>query len=289
MRLVSFRAGSGASYGVVVGEGIVDAGRRLGAELPDLRSALRALDRLRPLANEQPDHRLDAVELLPVIPNPGKILCIGVNYMSHLKETGREPPAYPMIFARFADSQVGASQPMLRPPESEKFDFEGELAVVIGRTASRVPRERAYDCIAGYSCYNDGSIRDWQRHTGQFTPGKNFRATGAFGPWLVTADELPDPAAQTLVTRLNGQEMQRAPISDLVFDIPALIQYCSTFIDLQPGDVIVTGTTGGVGAFRTPPVWMKDGDTVEVEISGIGTLRNPVRDEAAAGVTASAA
>ena len=284
MKLATFRAAGRTSFGLVVGEGpaagIVDAGRHL--QLPDLRTALADLAALQPLSGRAPDHKLADVTLLPVIPNPGKILCIGVNYMSHLKETGREPPAFPMIFARFADSQVGAGEPMLRPPESEKFDFEGELAVIIGRTASRVPKERAFDHVAGYSCYNDGSIRDWQRHTVQFTPGKNFRATGAFGPWMVTADELPDPAAQTLVTRLNGEVMQHAPISDLVFDIPALVEYCSTFIDLEPGDVIVTGTTGGVGAFRQPPVWMKDGDTVEVEISGIGTLRNPVRDEVVA-------
>ena len=286
MKLASFRAGGQSGFGVVAGEGVVDAKRRLG--VPDLRAALGDLPRLRALASEAPDHKLADVELLPVIPNPGKILCVGVNYMSHLKETGREPPAFPMIFARFAGSQVGAGQPMLRPPESEKFDFEGELAVVIGRTASRVAKEQAFDYVAGYSCYNDGSIRDWQRHTVQFTPGKNFRATGAFGPWMVTADELTDPAAQTLTTRLNGEVVQHASISDLVFDIPALVHYCSTFIDLEPGDVIVTGTTGGVGAYREPPLWMKNGDTVEVEISGIGTLTNPVRDEQVQGGVAAA-
>jgi 2-keto-4-pentenoate hydratase/2-oxohepta-3-ene-1,7-dioic acid hydratase in catechol pathway len=282
MRLVSFQAGGAASYGIVEGDGIIDAGRRLGAAVPDLRAALAVPERLRALQGAQPDHLLAAVELLPVIPNPDNILCIGVNYMSHLKETGRDTPPHPMIFTRFAASQIGHGTAMLRPAESVQFDFEGELAVIIGQSGRRIPAAQAVAHVAGYACYNDGSIRDWQRHTAQFTPGKNFHATGAFGPWMVTADELPDPAAQTLVTRLNGQEMQRAPISDLVFDIPALIAYCSTFIGLQTGDVIVTGTTGGVGAFRKPPVWMKAGDTVEVEISGIGILRNPVADEAAA-------
>ncbi len=279
MKLVSFRAGGRASYGVVTDDGIIDAGAKLGAKLPDLRTALAALDQLRVLARDKPDHRLDAVELLPVIPNPEKIFCVGVNYKTHLQETGREQPAHPMIFTRFANSQVGAGQPLLRPRESEKFDYEGELAVIVGKPGSRIPAADAHAHVAGYACYNDGSIRDWQRHTVQFTPGKNFRRTGAFGPWMVTADELTDPAGQTLITRLNGQEVQRAPISDLVFDVPALIAYCSTFSDLATGDVIVTGTTGGVGAYRTPPLWMKPGDTVEVEISGIGVLRNPVADD----------
>ena len=281
MQLVSFRAGRFPSFGIVKDGAIIDAGRRLAPAIPDLRSALSSLDRLRRLADTVADFAMDAVELLPAIPNPEKIFCVGVNYLSHLRETGREPPPHPMIFVRYANSQVGAGQPMLRPPESEQFDFEGELAVIIGRQGRRIPRERAFDHVAGYACYNDGSIRDWQRHTGQFTPGKNFVGTGAFGPWIVTADELTDPASQTLVTRLNGQEMQRAPISDLVFDIPTLIAYCSIFSQLVPGDVIVTGTTGGVGAFRKPPVWMKAGDIVEVEITGIGILRNPVIDEIA--------
>ena len=185
-----------------------------------------------------------------------------------------------MIFARYPDSQVGHGQPMLRPRESVQLDFEGELAVVIGKVARRVPAARALDYVAGYSCYNDGSIRDWQRHTSQFTPGKTFPGTGGFGPWLVTTDEIPDPAKLTYETRLNGQVMQKAPLSDLVFDVPALVAYCSIFTTLNPGDVIVTGTTGGVGAFRKPPLWMKPGDVVEVEISGIGTLRNTIADEA---------
>ncbi|MFT8244310.1 fumarylacetoacetate hydrolase family protein [Roseomonas sp. BN140053] len=283
MKLVSYRAGGAESFGRVDGSGILDLGSRLGGGYPDLRSVLSPamLDRIRGIEGK-PDHALAEVELLPVVTNPPKIFCAGVNYLTHLQETGRPLPKNPMIFTRFANSQVGAEQPMLRPPESEQFDYEGELAVVIGTGGRRIPKARAFEHVAGYSCYNDGTLRDWQRHTVQFIPGKNFAHTGAFGPWLVTADELTDPAAQTLTTRLNGEVMQHAPISDLMFDIPALIEYCSTFSELVQGDVIVTGTTGGVGAFRTPPVWMKAGDTVEVEISGIGILRNPIRDEVVA-------
>ncbi len=279
MKLVSFTVQGANSFGILTEAGIVDAGRRLGSS--DIRSVLdpAGLTKLAPLALEAPDHAVGEVTMLPVVPNPDKILCIGVNYLTHLKETGRPLPTHPMIFTRFPASQVAAGHPMIRPPESVQFDFEGELAVVIGQGGRRISKEDAFAHVAGYACYNDGSIRDWQRHTVQFTPGKNFYATGAFGPALVTADEIADVTALTLVTRLNGEEMQRAPISDLVFDIPALIAYTSAFIPLATGDVIVTGTTGGVGAFRTPPVWMKHGDEVEVEITGLGILRNPVRDE----------
>jgi 2-keto-4-pentenoate hydratase/2-oxohepta-3-ene-1,7-dioic acid hydratase in catechol pathway len=215
----------------------------------------------------------------PVIPNPSKILCIGINYASHMKETGRELPKYPMVFTRFADSQVAHGASIIRPLVSEKLDFEGELAVVIGRDAHRVSAASALKYVAGYSCYNDGSIRDWQKHTLQFTPGKNFPTTGGFGPWLVTADEIADPSALHLTTRLNGRIMQDTETSDMIFNVQSLIEYCSAFTPLAPGDVIVTGTTGGVGAFREPPVWMRPGDTVEIEISGVGILRNSVADE----------
>jgi 2-keto-4-pentenoate hydratase/2-oxohepta-3-ene-1,7-dioic acid hydratase in catechol pathway len=281
MRLASFTSGGRDSYGIVEGDTILDVGAVLAVEAPDLRAALAqgptsglaaAADRAERLA-------LDGLRFLPVIPNPSKILCIGINYATHIAETGKPKPDYPMIFTRFAGSQVGHGQPMLRPRESVKFDYEGELAVIIGRRGRRIARDRALAHVAGYACYNDGSIRDWQRHTTQFIPGKNFPATGGFGPWMVTADEIPDPARLTLATRLNGQVMQEAPVSDLVFDVPALIEYCSTFTELEPGDVIITGTTGGVGAYREPPVWLKPGDIVEVEISGIGTLSNPVAQD----------
>jgi 2-keto-4-pentenoate hydratase/2-oxohepta-3-ene-1,7-dioic acid hydratase in catechol pathway len=289
MKIASFKSGSGASYGIVTGSGIIDAGRRL-KEFPTLKALLAkgSLAAAMALRGEGPDHALDEVELLPTIPDPDKILCIGVNYATHLAESGHPTPPHPMIFTRFANSQVGAGQPMIRPRESERFDYEGEMAVIIGKGGRRISREAALGHVAGYACYNDGSIRDWQRHTSQFAPGKNFVGTGAFGPWMVTTDEITDISRQHIATRLNGVEVQSAPISDLVFDVPALIAYCSTFTELAPGDVIVTGTTGGVGAYRTPPLWMKDGDVVEVEISGIGVLRNPVKDEAAASATRAA-
>lgn len=281
MKLTSFVRDGVPSYGIVQGDQIVDLGAVLRATHPTLKAVLGdpAQEALLARAKDAPRYALSDIVFAPVIPDPARIICIGINYASHIAETGRATPEKPMIFVRFADSQVGHEQPMLRPRESAMFDFEGELAVVIGRGGRRIAAKDAFDHVAGYACYNDGSVRDWQRHTSQFTPGKTFPGTGGFGPWLVTRDEIPDPAALHLVTRLNGAEMQKAPISDLVFDVPALVAYCSVFTNLEPGDVIITGTTGGVGAFRNPPVWMKEGDVVEIEISGIGTLRNPIAAE----------
>ncbi|HSG97502.1 MAG TPA: fumarylacetoacetate hydrolase family protein [Woeseiaceae bacterium] len=207
-----------------------------------------------------------------------RILCVGVNYRPHIEEMGREVPEYPVVFVRFPSSLVGDGEAIVRPAVSGKFDFEGELGVVIGKEAHRVSRARALDYVAGYCCFMDGSVRDWQRHTTQFTPGKNFDRSGAIGS-ITSADAIPDPSTLELTTRVNGQVMQSASVSELVFDVPYLIEYCSTFMTLRPGDVIATGTPGGVGAARTPPVWLKAGDIVEVEISGIGTLTNPVCDE----------
>ncbi len=276
MRLMSFEFENKASWGVVDGDSVVD----LGSKAPSLRAALPQLAQLGAATSGQPRHALSAVTFLPVIPDPEKIICIGLNYLTHILEGGREPPKQPTIFTRWANSQVGHGQPILRPKVSETLDFEGELAVVVGKKCRHVTEADAMSVVAGYSCYNDGSIREWQRHSTQFGPGKNFPATGGFGPYLVTPDEVGDVASASLVTRLNGEEVQRATIDDLVFTIPKLIQYCSTFTELMPGDVIITGTTGGVGAYRTPPLWMKPGDTVEVEITGVGTLRNPVAQEA---------
>jgi 2-keto-4-pentenoate hydratase/2-oxohepta-3-ene-1,7-dioic acid hydratase in catechol pathway len=276
MKLISFRRPDGtASWGIAKDAGIVDLGDRA----PGLRHALWATESLADAAGGRVRYQLDDVTLLPPIPDPDKILCIGLNYLSHILEGGREPPKKPIIFTRFANTQVAHGQPMVRPNISETFDFEGEMAVIIGKSCRHVPKDRAHEVIAGYSCYNDGSIREWQRHSTQFTPGKNFVATGGFGPWIVTAEEVGDISKQTLRTRLNGEEMQHATIDDLCFDVPTLIEYCSIFTRLEPGDVIVTGTTGGVGAYRTPPLWMKPGDVVEVEISGIGTLSNPIAQE----------
>jgi 2-keto-4-pentenoate hydratase/2-oxohepta-3-ene-1,7-dioic acid hydratase in catechol pathway len=277
MRLVSFEKNGRPSFGIVTGGGIVDAAPRL--KRSGLREALAAgaLSELERLAEGSPDFGLDEIAFAPPIPDAAaKLLCVGINYLPHIKEMGRERPDRPVLFVRFGGSIVGHGQPLLKPRESEQLDYEGELAVVIGKRARRVSRERAYDYVAGYSCFNDGSVRDYQRHSQQFTPGKNFHASGSFGPWLVTKDEIPDPRELKLTTRLNGAVMQQESVAELCFDVPQLIEYCSTWTQLEPGDVIVTGTPGGVGAGRKPPVWMKPGDTVEVEISAIGTLRNPV-------------
>jgi len=185
-------------------------------------------------------------------------------------------PEHPVLFVRFANSLVGHGQPMVCPAASERFDFEGELAVIIGRRARHVTAAAAHEYVAGYSCFNDGSVRDFQRHSGQFTPGKNFVASGAFGPWMVTADEAPDAKEMTLETRLNGKVVQHESTGQLHFDIATLIAYISIWTELVPGDVIATGTPGGVGAGRKPPLWMRPGDTVEVEISGLGCLSNPI-------------
>jgi 2-keto-4-pentenoate hydratase/2-oxohepta-3-ene-1,7-dioic acid hydratase in catechol pathway len=278
MRLVSFERNGRPGFGVVVGDGIVDAAARLAGKARSLREALAAssLRELERLAANAPDFGLDEVELAPVIPDAAKLLCVGINYLPHIREMGRDRPERPVLFVRFADSIVGHGQPLLKPRESEQFDYEGELAVIIGKRARRVSRERALEHVAGYSCFNDGSVRDYQRHSQQFTPGKNFHASGSFGPWLVTADEIADPRNLTLTTRLNGAVMQHESVGELCFDVPQLIEYCSTWAQLEPGDVIVTGTPGGVGAGRKPPVWMKPGDTVEVAITAIGALRNPV-------------
>src|SRR6185503_1687030 len=200
----------------------------------------------------------------------------GLNYISHRTETKRPETKYPSIFTRFADTQVGHETPVLRPSFSTAFDYEGELAVVIGRRGRHIAEKDVNAHIAGYSCYNDVSVRDWQRHTAQWTPGKNFPNTGALGPALVTPDEIPDLGACTLTTRLNGQVMQQAPIADLIFTIPVIVSYVSKFTPLNPGDVIATGTPGGVGDRREPPVYMKEGDVVEVEITGLGILRNRI-------------
>ncbi|WP_315825368.1 MULTISPECIES: fumarylacetoacetate hydrolase family protein [unclassified Bradyrhizobium] len=280
MKLVSFVIDGRPGYGAVKGDGVVDLGRRLPAK--SLRALLEA-DALRDaaalLTSEQPDYPLDAITFAPVIPDPGKIICVGLNYRDHVAETGRTVTEKPALFARFPTSQVGHLQPVIRPGVSDHFDYEGELALVIGKAGRHVRREDALTHIAGYSCYNEGSIRDWQRHTSQFLSGKSFDRSGAFGPWLVTADEIPDPSKLTLQTRLNGETVQRTTTDLLITDVPDLIVYCSTIMTLLPGDVIVTGTPGGVGFKRTPPLFMKPGDTVEVDISGIGVLRNPVTSE----------
>jgi len=283
MRLISFEHDGNASYGLARDDGVIDAGRRLGERYVDLKAVIAggALGELRALEDATPDFGFDDVEHLPIIPDAGKILCVGINYLGHIRETGREPPEYPVVFTRYADTFVGHNQALIRPSVSTHLDYEGELAVVIGKPARHVARENALEYIAGYTCCNEGSVRDFQFHTIQFTAGKNFYCSGSLGPWLLTADEQPDPGQFHLQTRLNGDVLQDAPVSDLCFGIPELIEYCSIWTPLAPGDIIVTGTPGGVGRVRKPPIWMKPGDIVEIDIRGLGTLRNTIADEIA--------
>jgi 2-keto-4-pentenoate hydratase/2-oxohepta-3-ene-1,7-dioic acid hydratase in catechol pathway len=277
VQVTSFQVDGRQSYGRVEGETVAEASPAFRDRCPDLRSVLDAAA-LADLAADTGGrrHALSELRFLPTIPNPRKILCVGINYRPHVEEMGRDLPERPMIFVRFPGSLVGHRSPVLCPTVSEKFDYEGELAVVIGRRARQVPREAAHGVIAGYSCFMDGSVRDWQNHTSQFTPGKNFEQSGSMGPWLVTREAVADPAQLELRTLVNGEVMQRGALSDLIFDIPALIEYLSTFTELLPGDVIATGTPGGVGAARKPPVWLRPGDEVAVEITGVGRLENPV-------------
>lgn len=281
MRLTSFQTTEGESWGVVEGDWILDAGSLLHHQYPDLRSVLvsGSWAKVRELLPRAPRHSVRQVEWLPPVPNPSKIICIGLNYHSHRKEAGRTEEKYPTIFTRFADTQIGHRASILRPRVSQCLDYEGELAVIIGRSGRYIDVENAMQYVAGYSCYNDATLRDWQRHTHQFTPGKNFPRTGAFGPQLVTSDEVPEYRNLRLVTRFNGETVQAAGLDQMIFPIPELIAYCSGFTPLAPGDVIVTGTPGGVGFKRNPPLFLKPGDLVEVEIAGVGTLSNDIVDE----------
>ena len=278
MKLVSYSAAGRHSYGVLVGDGIVDLGSRLGDRYPTLRSAIAggvAWQAAKEAENAAPHASLSQVTLLPPIPEPEKIICAGRNYRAHAAEAGGAPPEYPQVFLRLVNTLVGQGGAMVCPRISGDFDYEGELALVIGKGGRHIAKDDALSHIFGYSCFNDGSIRDIQfKHS--ISAGKNFLATGGFGPWLVTADEIPDPRRLHLATRLNGREVQHTGVDDLIFDIPTLINYCSQWTPLSPGDVIATGTPEGVGFARKPPLWMKPGDVVEVEISQIGVLRNPI-------------
>ncbi|MGB5165703.1 MAG: fumarylacetoacetate hydrolase family protein [Woeseiaceae bacterium] len=273
MRFATFEAAGRQSYGTVAGEHVRAASDKLLSRYPDLRSVIAA-DALPELADDNSGELLGVADiaLLPVIPNPDKILCIGVNYRPHAEEMGRELPQYPTVFTRFSSSLVGHGASLVKPRASERYDFEGELAVIIGRPARHVSREDALDHVAGYSCFMDGSVRDWQGHTSQFTPGKNFEQSGALGPWLVARDQVADIGSVALTTKVSGEIMQRGRIDELLFDIPAIIEYCSTFCELRPGDVIATGTPGGVGAARNPPLWLNAGDVVSVDLGEIGRL-----------------
>mgnify|MGYP000919548163 CR=1 FL=1 len=282
MKLASFIKDGQVTYGGVRGDRLVDLAPKFGARFPDLRSLIAGggLNGLSPFIETGKDWMpMQVAEFLPVIPNPGKIFCVGVNYADHQKEMGRGGSEHPTIFLRFTDTLIAHEQAAWAPRVSTSVDYECELAVVIGKGGRHIDEASALDHVAGYTCFNDISIRDFQRHTTQFTAGKNFPRTGALGPWLVTRDEIPDPHALSIRTRLNGTVMQNANTSELIFRIPALIAYLSSFTPLSPGDIIATGTPSGVGAARNPPVFMKPGDVVEVEIQGIGTLRNRIEME----------
>lgn len=230
-------------------------------------------------AHTMAERAIDNVQLLPPVDRPDKIICVGLNYRDHASEAASEPAPYPSLFVRFPSSQVGHRAPIVAPFNSTQFDYEGELAVVIGRPAHHVSPEQAMEHVGGYCCFAENSVRDFQQHSRQITPGKNFLASGAVGPWITTSDEVGDLRALSLITRLNGVEVQRTSLSDMIYDIPALIAYISSFTQLLPGDIIATGTPAGVGALRKPAVWMKAGDILEIEISNVGRLVNPVIGE----------
>ena len=247
--------------------------------LPELIAQGADLLRIGRSLGQSPAIDLSTVRLLPPVPVPPKILCVGLNYDDHLEESGLKKPAYPEIFARFATSLIAHQEPIRRPRESTALDYEAELAVVIGKPGRRIPREQALDHVAGYSLFNDASLRDFQLRTPQWTMGKNFDGTGSFGPWLVTPDAVPPGARGLRIQgRLNGRVMQDARTDLLIFSVPALIEMISAAMSLERGDVIITGTPGGVGAARKPPVFMQSGDIFEVEIEGLGVLTNPVQE-----------
>jgi 2-keto-4-pentenoate hydratase/2-oxohepta-3-ene-1,7-dioic acid hydratase in catechol pathway len=280
MKLASYLADGKPSFGAVVGDGVVTLNDRLKGGYRNLRQALEAgaLDEMREaVQGAKPDRKLADIRFQPVIANPKKILCVGINYKSHAAESGHDAPALPNIFTRFNDTLAAHEGRMVKPKASNNFDFEGELALVIGKEGRAIDAKDALGYIAGYTCFCDGSARDFTKYS--LVASKNFPRTGPLGPWLVTTDEISDPTKLVLKTRLNGQEMQKSGTDMLIHDIPAIIAFCSKFTELSPGDVIATGTPEGIGGKRNPPVWMKAGDVLEVEISNIGTLRSHIVDE----------
>ena len=278
MRFASFMLEGRPAYGTVTGQEV----RLLDGDARTLREALTlyGIDGLRARASQAGAAvSIDQIEWLPPITDPDKILCVGLNYFEHAKEAKMAVPDRPSIFVRFPAAQVGHLQPVVRPRASSKFDYEAELAVVIGKAGRHIDETRAFDYVAGYSCFAENSVRDWQTHSRQATPGKNFEDSGAFGPWLVTPDEAGPVEAMEVVGRLNGKVMQRDSAANMIFSVPSMLAYASTFITLLPGDVVVTGTPAGVGFTRDPPVWLTPGDRFEVDISGVGVLSNTVIDE----------
>lgn len=271
MKLVSFEIGSREGYGVLEDGRIARMDTLPGAP-SDMRAFIAANHpKSWPPIAATDGIPLESVRLLPPVTRPGKILCVANNFRE-----GKPEPDYPLVFTRFPESLTGHDEPLLKPTVSDQYDFEGELAVIIGKAGHKIPRAQAPDHVAGYSCFNDGSARDWQKHSTQFTPGKNFFRSGSFGPWIVTADEVTDFASLGLRTTVNGSVKQEIAMSKMIFDVAWLVSYISTFTPLAPGDVIATGTPSGFGSTRNPPEFLADGDIVEVQITGIGTLRNRV-------------
>lgn len=286
MKLLSFKLAGKDTWGAVVGERVVDLGAATGiATLAEFIASPRYAEREALAAGAVPVVALADVDYLPVIPRPEKIVCAVRNYMDHHQEVlaagmQRELSEQPPIFLRVWRSQTPHNGPIVRPRVSDSLDWEGELAVIIGREGRSIPEERAWDHVAGYSIYNDGSVREWQFHAKQIASGKNFESTGGFGPWMVTADEIAPGRQLKLETRLNGETLQSSHTGHMIFPIPKLIAYASEIFTLVPGDVVVTGTPAGVGWSRKPPRFMKPGDVCEVEIEGIGVLRNPIVQQA---------
>jgi 2-keto-4-pentenoate hydratase/2-oxohepta-3-ene-1,7-dioic acid hydratase in catechol pathway len=279
MRFASYLSNGKAGFGLVTAGGIVDLSDRA----PSLKAAIASgsLESLgKEAASQTPTLREADITFAPVIGDPAKIFCVGLNYEDHRRETGRAVVGHPTIFTRFADTQIGHDGEIVAPHVSTMLDYEAELAVIIGRGGRHIAEADAWDHIAGYACYHDASVRDWQNHTHQYTPGKNFPATGPFGPYLVTPDEVGEIGPQTIETRLNGETVQSATLGHMIFPIPVIIAYLSAFTPLAPGDVIATGTPGGVGVKREPQLFMKPGDVVEVEIEKVGLLRSRIVAEA---------
>jgi 2-keto-4-pentenoate hydratase/2-oxohepta-3-ene-1,7-dioic acid hydratase in catechol pathway len=283
MRLASFEANGRASYGAVTGAGIIDLSRKFPkyARLLDLLRA-QAVAQARAAASGAADYQIKDVEMLPPIVSPEKNICVGINYPDRSAEykDSREAPKYPNLFCRFPSSLVGSGQPIVRPKVSDKFDYEGEVILVIGKEGRHIPREQALSFIGGVTLGNEGSVRDWLRHgTLNVTQGKNFDRSGSVGPWIVTSDELDPAKPLHLTTRVNGERRQDDSTDRLTWGFAWLINYISTFATLKPGDLIWTGTPTGAGVHRNPSVWLKPGDVVEVEVPEIGVLRNEVVDE----------
>ncbi len=285
MKLLSFACHGRPSYGALAKGGVVDLGHRLGPQYPRLRDLLEGeglSSAAEIAASSSPDHSLDEIVFLPPIPAPEKIICVGVNYRDRNEEyrDGSERPRYPSIFMRAPDSLVGHRVPLRRPPESAQLDYEGEIALVIGKRGRRIPPSAAMRHIAGLTCMNEGTLRDWLRHAKfNVTPGKNFDASGSIGPWMATTDEFDGFGSIRVTTRVNSEVRQDDTSANLLFSIPDLIGYISTFTTLKPGDVIATGTPTGAGARLDPPRFLVPGDVVEVEVAGIGVLVNTVADE----------